>query len=148
MGEILDPLLIVVACALGAVLVFVLVFTIRRYLLTRQGGTFDCSLRRETGRSRGTWIPGVARYESDRLDWFRIFTLNPRPGRSLTRTRLVIIERRDPEGPEGYPLLSGHVIVRCAYGAATLELSMSEPAYSGFATWLESAPPGDYSPVT
>jgi hypothetical protein len=40
------------------------------------------------------------------------------------------------------------VIVRCAYGAATLELSMSEPACSVFATWLESAPPGGYSPVT
>ena len=139
--------LVVAGCLLVVALAFVATFAIRRYLLTRQGGTFDCSLRRETGRSRGSWIPGVARYESDRLDWFRIFTLSPRPGRSLTRARLVIIERRDPEGPEGYALLSGHVIVRCAYGAATLELSMSEPAYSGFSTWLESAPPGGYSPV-
>lgn len=148
MSDFLVPLLAVVGCVAVAVLVFVVVFAVRRYLLTRLGGTFDCSLRRESGRSRGAWTPGVARYESDRLDWFRIFTLNPRPGRSLARTRLVIIERRTPEGPEGYPLLSGHVIVRCAYGAATLELSMSEPAYSGFATWLESAPPGDYSPIT
>jgi hypothetical protein len=148
MSDFLVPLLAVVLFALAAALVFVAVFAVRRYLLTRQGGTFDCSLRRETGRSRGSWIPGVARYESDRLDWFRIFTLSPRPRRSLARTRLVIIERRQPEGTEGYALLSGHVIVRCAYGAATLELSMSEPAYSGFATWLESAPPGDYSPIT
>jgi hypothetical protein len=143
----LQALFLVVACVIGIALVFVGTFVIRRYVLTREGGTFDCSLRREAGRSRGSWIPGVARYESDRLDWFRIFTLSPRPGRSLARTRLVIIERRNPEGPEGYPLLSGHVIVRCAYGAATLELSMSEPAYSGFSTWLESAPPGGYSPV-
>jgi hypothetical protein len=139
--------LVAVGCLLVAAVVFVATFAIRRYLLTRQGGTFDCSLRRETGRSGGSWVPGVARYESDRLDWFRIFTLSPRPARSLTRTRLVIIERREPEGPEGYSLLTGHVIVRCAYGAATLELSMGEPSYTGFATWLESAPPGDYSPV-
>lgn len=147
MGEFLIPLL-VVAGVLAIALLFVAVFVVRRYVLTREGGTFDCSLRGESGRTRGAWVPGVARYESDRLDWFRIFTLSPRPGRSLARTRLVIIERRQPEGPEGYPLLSGHVIVRCAYGATTLELSMSEPAYSGFATWLESAPPGDFGPVT
>jgi hypothetical protein len=140
-------LLLVVGLLLAVAVLFVGTFVVRRYLLTREGGTFDCSLRRETGRSRGSWIFGVARYESDRLDWFRIFTLSPRPGRSLARARLVIIERRDPEGGEGSPLVSGHVVVRCAYGAATLELSMSEPAYSGFATWLESAPPGDYSPL-
>ena len=39
-------------------------------------------------------------------------------------------------------MLPGWVVVLCAYGTSTLELAMSEAAYSGLAAWLESAPPG------
>lgn len=122
-------------------------FILRRILLSRGVGTFDCSLRRDIGRAAAGWTLGVARYESDRIDWFRLFTISPRPGRSLSRARLVIIERRQPQGSETYAVMPGAVIVRCAYGATTLELAMSESAYNGFATWLESAPPGEHSPV-
>lgn len=142
MSDLVVPLLLF--GAVTALLVLVVgVFVLRRYLLTREFGTFDCSLRRDgTGRSAGRWMVGVARYESDRLDWFRIFTMNPRPWRSFARSRLVILDRREPQGPEAYSVVQGSVIVRCAYGASVLELAMSDPAYSGFATWLESAPPG------
>jgi hypothetical protein len=141
-SELVVPLLLLTALAV-AILLLVAAFILRRFLLTRELGTFDCSLRREgSGRTAGRWVVGVARYESDRLDWFRIFTMSPRPGRSFARGRLVILDRREPEGPEVYSVLQGSVIVRCAYGASVLELAMSDPAYSGFATWLESAPPG------
>ena len=141
-AEVFVPLLLFASVA--AVLVLVVgVFVLRRFLLSREFGTFDCSLRRDAaGHSAGRWMVGVARYESDRLDWFRIFTWSPRPGRSFARARLVILDRRDPDGPEVYSVVPGSVIVRCAYGAAVLELAMSELAYNGFATWLESAPPG------
>ena len=120
------------------------VFIFRRYLLTRVIGSFDCSMRRSDvlPGPGGGWIPGVARYEQDRLDWFRVFTMSPRPTRSLFRGRLDIIERRPPQGSEVYAVLPGWVIVRCVYGQHTIELAMSEMAYNGLATWLESAPPG------
>jgi hypothetical protein len=86
----------------------------------------------------------VARYEADRLDWFRVFTMSPRPARSLSRTQLVILERQVPDGPESYSFFPGWVIVRCAYGNRILELAMSDPAYNGLAAWLESAPPGQH----
>lgn len=141
-AEVLVPLLFFAVVAAVLVVVIAL-FVLRRFLLTRELGTFDCSLRREdSGHSQGRWMVGVARYESDRLDWFRIFTMSPRPRRSFARGRLVILDRREPDGPEVYSVVPGSVIVRCAYGAAVLELAMSDPAYSGFATWLESAPPG------
>jgi hypothetical protein len=34
------------------------------------------------------------------------------------------------------------VIVRCQYQREELEFAMTEADYTGFATWLESAPPG------
>ena len=142
MGEFVVPL---VALGTAAVLLVVGVgiFILRRYLLTRAIGSFDCSMRRpDAQHTGGGWMPGVARYEQDRLDWFRVFTMSPRPTRSLFRGRLMILDRRVPQGSEIYAVLPGWVIVRCAYGQHTVELAMSEPAYSGLATWLESAPPG------
>lgn len=113
----------------------------RRYLLTRGPGTFDCSVRRHT---HGAWSYGLARYEPDRLDWFRLFALTLRPQQSLTRARLTILDRRRPTGSDSSLLNPGWLLVRCDYEATTIELAMSEPAYNGLATWLESAPPGEH----
>lgn len=141
-AEVLVPLLFFAVVA-GLLVLIVAAFVLRRYLLSREFGTFDCSLRRPaSGHSAGGWMVGVGRYESDRLDWFRIFAMSPRPRRSFVRARLVILDRREPQGSEAYSVVPGSLIVRCAYGSAVLELAMSELAYSGFATWLESAPPG------
>jgi hypothetical protein len=53
-------------------LVLVLVgLALRRRLLARQGGTFECSLRlRDAVRGSG-WALGVARYNEENLEWFR-----------------------------------------------------------------------------
>jgi hypothetical protein len=141
-GEFVVPLVALGTAALLLVL-GVGVFVLRRFVLTRGVGTFDCSLRQpDVAAGSSGWMPGVARYERDRLDWFRVFTMSPKPSRSLFRRRLMILDHRSPQGSEIYGVLPGWVIVRCAYGAHTVELAMSEPAYSGLATWLESAPPG------
>jgi len=138
--------LLVALAVLGGILGLVLLgtgfFVLRRYLLLRSIGVFDCALRRDNGRRQGAWAPGMARYESDRLDWFPVFTLTFRPERSLARARLVILDRSDPEGLDAVAVMPGAIVVRCAYGAATLELAMNPLSYDGFATWLESAPPG------
>ena len=144
MDDILLPLVLVVAAAVLLLVAVIVAFLVRRLVLARGVGTFDCSMRGAVLHRAGTWTLGVARYEADRLDWFRVFTISPRPARSLSRTRLVILERRLPDGPESYSFFPGWVIVRCAYGALTLELAMSDPAYSGLAAWLESAPPGQH----
>lgn len=91
---------------------------------------------------------GVARYEHGRLDWFRVFALTLRADRTLNRGGLSILDCRDPLGSELHAVLPGWVIVRCAYGGSVLEFAMSEPAYSGLATWLESAPPGQNIAIT
>src|SRR3954454_19436315 len=147
MGEFLLPLAVVATLVTVLVGVSAVVLA-RRLLLARGVGTFDCSLRRRTrpGR-RGGWVLGVARYEADRLDWFQVLTVSPRPTRSLSRERLVILERRDPDAAHSYAVLPGWVVVLCAYGTSTLELAMSDGAHNGPAAWLESAPPGQHARI-
>jgi hypothetical protein len=147
-GELFVPL-IVLGTAAFLFLFVVGVFVLRRYLLGRGFGSFDCSMfdpaRR---RGAGTWILGMARYEDDRLDWFRVLTLTPRPDSSLVRSELSILDRRDPVGAELHAVLPGWTIIRCAYRETILEFSMSEAACNGFATWLESGPPGPNRTLT
>jgi hypothetical protein len=139
--------LVVPLTALATAVVLLVVgfgsLVLRRVILGRAVGTFDCSMRREShAHVAGRWMLGLARYERDRLDWFRFFALSLRPARSLDRGRLVILGQHTPQGPESHSVLPDWVVVRCAYGALTLELAMSEPAYNGLAAWVESAPPG------
>jgi hypothetical protein len=141
MGELLLPLAVIATLVTVLVALWAVVLA-RRLLLARGVGTFDCSLRRSNRRGGGGWVLGVARYEADRLDWFQVLTVSPRPTRSLARERLAILDHRDPGEVRSYAVLPGWVVVVCAYGTSTLELAMSEPAYNGLAAWLESAPPG------
>src|SRR3982750_2212771 len=106
MGEVLLPL------AVLAPLVTVLVgprarVLSRRLLLARGVGAFDCSLRRTGRRGRRGWVLGVARYEADRLDWFQVLTVSPRPTRSLARERLAILDRHAPGEIRSYAVLPG-----------------------------------------
>jgi hypothetical protein len=140
-GELVAP----VEVLGGLILLFGVViggFVVRRHLLARHGATFDCSLRRGTANRPGGWMLGVARYEEDRLEWFRIFTLDPRPGKVMKRSLLGLLEWRPPAGGEIDSIMPGSVVVRCSYDKEILEMAMTRSDYTGFSTWLESAPPG------
>jgi len=145
-NEFVLPLTSVVVLVLLVALLLA-AFVLRRYMMTRVVGTFDCSLRGTDPQDTGSWMAGVARYQSDRLDWFRVFTVSMRPARSLARSRLEIIERRVPQGPEARAVIPGCVVVRCEYDGTGLELAMTDPAYNALAAWLESAPPGQQQPI-
>ncbi|MBT2383199.1 DUF2550 domain-containing protein [Streptomyces sp. ISL-11] len=129
------------------VLVGLFVFGLRRRLIQRSGGTFDCSLRWDVPE-RGPapdgkgWVYGVARYNSDRIEWFRVFSYAYRPRRLLERASIEVLERRPPLGDEELALLSDAVVLICSHRGTRLELAMSEDALTGFLAWLEAAPPG------
>jgi Protein of unknown function (DUF2550) len=131
----------VVGAVLALLALLVALFVLRRVLLARRLGAFDCSLRNVAGRGSG-WSLGVAHYSTSSLDWYRIFAVSLRPARSLERSSLVVLERRAPVGPEAYAVLPDALIVRCQAAQSAVELAMSQAAYTGFASWLESAPPG------
>ena len=124
------------------VLLYGLALVARRRWISRNGGTFEFSVRIRSGRGGRGWILGVGRYTGDDLEWFRIFSLAPRPRFTYRRADLSFVGRRDPEGVEAYSLYSGHIVVTCRTPAGLLEVAMSPDALTGFLAWLEAAPPG------
>ena len=133
--EVLGAIVALLVLAVGGLV-------LRRHLLTREIGSFDCSLRVADSNGRFRWMVGVARYEADRLDWFNVFGFTLRPARTLGRPSLEILEKRQPNSHDIYAVMPGWVVVRCDDDGTVLELAMGQNAYNGFATWLESAPPG------
>jgi hypothetical protein len=115
---------------------------VRRRWISRDGGTFEFSVRVRSERAGRGWVLGVGRYSGDALEWFRIFSLSPAPKLRFSRTELEYVGRREPQGAESFSLYSGHTIVTCETPDGALEISMSPQALTGFLAWLEAAPPG------
>ncbi|MEV6103828.1 DUF2550 domain-containing protein [Streptomyces sp. NPDC051940] len=141
--------LVLIGCVVLLALVGLFAFGLRRRLIQRAGGTFDCSLRMPApepaapGEEDGKgWVYGVARYSGDSIEWFRVFSYSPRPRRVLSRDAIEVLQRRAPEGEEELALLSDAVVLACRHRGVRLELAMSEDALTGFLAWLEAAPPG------
>ncbi|MGI9157849.1 MAG: DUF2550 domain-containing protein [Marmoricola sp.] len=124
------------------VLVYGIVLVLRRRRLSRYGGTFELSVRVQALRPGTGWVLGVGRYAGERLEWFRIFSLAPRPKRSWRRGEIVFESQRAAEGSEPYTLYAGHVVVVCRTASGPIEMAMSPSALTGLQSWLEAAPPG------
>jgi hypothetical protein len=132
----------VFAALVVLVLVGLIALALRRRVLTRSGGTFDCSLRLRPGGYGKGWALGIGRYAGDSLEWYRVFSYAARPREVFARRDLEIVDRRPPVGPEVFSLLAGAVVVKCRQGDGSIEFAMSPEALTGFLAWLESAPPG------
>lgn len=129
-------LVLVLALLYGIALIF------RRRWLARHGGTFELSYRVRTDRPGRGWLLGIGRYSGQSLEWFRIFSLSPRPKRVWARHLLDYSGRRPPAGAEEMSLYDGHVVAACHFDGEPLEIAMSEASLTGFQSWLESGPPG------
>ncbi|MQY12019.1 hypothetical protein SRB5_21480 [Streptomyces sp. RB5] len=142
--------LVLLGCLVVLLAVGLFAFGLRRRLIQRAGGTFDCSLRMPApepaappGEEDGKgWAYGVARYSGDSIEWFRVFSYAMRPKRVLSRDGIEVLQRRAPEGEEELALLSDAVVLACRHRGVRLELAMSDDALTGFLAWLEAAPPG------
>jgi len=124
------------------VLVLGLALIVRRRWLSRHGGTFELSYRARASQPGRGWLLGLGRYTGDRLEWFRIFSLSPRPKMVWQRSTLNYVERRDAEGVEQLSLYPGHVVIRCETPSGDVELALGPSSLMGFQSWLEAAPPG------
>ena len=132
---------LVLLLAVGLVLL-----AVRRRLLARDGGTFECSLRLEAGPPGTGWMLGVGRYNEGLLEWFRFFSYSWRPRTSFSRPDVRVLETRDPDPVEAVALYAEQRIVRFQVGSAERpehwELAMSPDSLTGLLSWLEAAPPG------
>src|SRR4051794_21018418 len=130
----------------GALLALVVVYglglVIRRRVLSRHGGAFELSYRVRSGRAGRGWLLGLGRYSGESLEWYRYFSLWPRPKRVLQRSGLTFGARREPEGVEQMSLYPDHVVISCTTPEGVVELAMSPASLMGFQSWLEAGPPG------
>ncbi|NYJ02068.1 hypothetical protein HNR19_002766 [Nocardioides thalensis] len=130
----------------GAVLLLLIAFGVglilRRRFIARHGGTFELSHRLSSDVAGRGWVLGLGRYSGEKLEWFRIFTLWPRPKAVWYREQLSYGDRRLPEGSELMSLYPDHVVIRCHSLEGDVELAMSESSLTGFQAWLEARPPG------
>lgn len=135
---------------LGGLVLGVLVLCaglVRRIRLQQGGGTIELSLRlKAPGHGRG-WVNGVGRFVGDELQWFRVFSLSPRPRRRYSRRDLEVVTRREPSVVEHRALLEDAVVMECRAAGGPVELAMSGSAVTGFLAWLEARPPGATLPA-
>ncbi|GAA1998205.1 MULTISPECIES: DUF2550 domain-containing protein [Nocardioides] len=136
--------------ALGLLLLLALLYAValvvRRRLISRDGGTFELSHRVRTERPGRGWLLGIGRYSGETLEWFRIFSLSPRPKRVWQREDLELVGRREPDGTEQVSLYPDHVVVCCDSPAGQVELALAPASLTGFQSWLEAKPPGAQMP--
>ncbi|HEY1117013.1 MAG TPA: DUF2550 domain-containing protein [Acidimicrobiales bacterium] len=135
-------LLDVAGVLLGVVLLYGLGLVLRRRFVSRHGGTFELSYRVRSSKAGRGWLLGLGRYSGESLEWFRYFSLSPRPKRVLQRSGLVYAGRRPAEGAEQMSLYPDHVVISCTTPDGVVELAMSPASLMGFQSWLESGPPG------
>lgn len=109
-------------------------FIARRHLLVRRGGTVEMSWR------RGHWTFGIGRYERDRLEWFRTFSLSPRPRYVLVRGSVQVSSRRTPRAAEAWSLVPEAIVLECSTGDGFVEVALPSAAVVGFLAWLEASP--------
>ncbi|HEX5860776.1 MAG TPA: DUF2550 domain-containing protein [Nocardioides sp.] len=126
---------------LGLALAYGLALVIRRRVLSRHGGTFEMSYRVRTDKAGRGWLLGLGRYSGDDLEWFRFFSLSPRPKRVWRRAIMTFVDKREPEGAEEMSLYPDHLVVRCQLPDGEVELAMGPAALTGLQAWLEAGPP-------
>ena len=114
---------------------------LRQRTIAQSIGTVNCQVRSSLG---GNFIPGSLHYSATKLKFYRTFSLSPTPSITWVRDGLSIVERgkaADLGRSDVPPWVAGQYLVVCRYNGKPLELLMMPEAYSGFASWLEAAPP-------
>ena len=124
------------ACAAALVLLTILGILARQRFMLRAPGTVPVAFR--TGTTR--WQYGVARYDAGELRCYRSLGLGTRPTRVIRRSELTVLARRGPYPSERGSIPPRAVIVDCRDAAGDVVLAFGEGAYTGFVSWLESAP--------
>ena len=130
-------MLLGVGALLLAVVLVVVLFVSRQRTLSLRVGAFTCLVRPDPAPD-ATWTAGTAQYGVDQLVWWRTLSLSPRPARSWSRSRLILLEREplDETDDAGRPMLRVH----CHHDQEAFQLRMSVPALAGLVSWLEAAP--------
>lgn len=138
MGWLGEALIMVIVLLIVAPIVGLYV---RRRWLSNRGGVFDCALRVKLDQP--AWMLGMARYEGNTLEWYRIFSVSLRPKLVVRRGSLELLDRRLPDEMEALALYASSEIVRMRVLGAepySVELAMTTDSVVGMMSWVEAGP--------
>lgn len=139
MTDVSIPILLAVIGML--IVVMALAVVARQLVVSRQRGAFECSVHRRSLVGGPTWQHGLMRFGTDRLRWFRAFSMRLRPEVVLRRSEIREVSRRRlavqlPEGEDSY------LVTFELQGGRTLEAIVDLPSGAALNAWLEGAPTG------
>lgn len=127
---------IALAGAFLLVVIALCLFGVRRMMLRRTLGTVDASICTANNR----WAMGVCRYQESVLEWVRLLSLSPLPAKTMQRSTIELVGRREPTEAELTRVPPGVVIVMLSYEGKEVLLAMKFGAYAGLSSWLEAGP--------
>lgn len=139
MPELSIPVLLV---GIGVLFVVLAAAVIGRQLfVSRQRGAFDCTLRRRGMTGPESWQRGLMRFGTDRVRWFRAFSMRLSPSAVIRRADIAEMTRRrlpaQVDGDEGACLVVFHL-----RSGQELQAIVDLPAGAALNSWLEAAPTG------
>lgn len=133
------PVLLVGIGVLFVVLALVLLG--RQVALSRQRGAFECTLQRRGLVGRSSWQFGMMRFGTDRLRWFRAFSLRIRPEVVIRRIDLVDVSRRRlPSRIEGEE--DSYLVELTMRRGQKIMAIMDLVSGAALNSWIEAAPTG------
>lgn len=129
---------IVVLCVAAAILLGCAIILARQRFMLRAPGSLPVALRPAPA---ARWQYGVARYVGGELRWYRSLGFGTRPSRVLNRRDVRVVGHRSPEPQESGSLPATAIVVDLLDDGTEVALALSDGAYTGFVSWLESSAP-------
>lgn len=123
------------------VVLLALVYLARQFLVSRRQGSFECTLWRRAITGREGWQLGLMRYRTDRLRWYRAFSLGLRPEVTIRRDEIADIDR-GPVVPRAGGADAYVVLDLLLTDGRTRRMLMARSSSAGLLAWLEAAPAG------
>lgn len=141
MSELSIPILLGGIGVLFVVLVVVLLLVARQLLVSRSRGAFECTVRRRGLVGGSTWQHGLMRFGTDRLRWFRAFSLRLRPEVVLRRSEIREVTRqRLPAQVDGGA--ERYLLAFSLQGDREVSAIVDLASGAALNSWLEAAPTG------
>ncbi|MDN5685507.1 MAG: DUF2550 domain-containing protein [Brachybacterium sp.] len=123
------------------VLVLALLVVGRQVVLARQRGAFECSLQRRGLVGGSSWQHGQMRFGTDRLRWFRAFSLRLRPEVVIRRSQILDVSRRRlPARIVGEE--DSYLVEFALRGDRTILATVDLVSGAALNSWIEAAPTG------
>lgn len=114
----------------------------RRRWLAARGWVVDCTLRFRSAAPGSGWMLGVARFNEEDLEWYRILSLDIRPRVVVRRGEALISVTRPPTREEGFSLYGEQRLVDVETDSLAVTLALSPDDMMAFLSWSEAGAPG------